>query len=103
MKLTLSMTLCLMILSRGGKHGYAIMTEIAKFTDYEVSAGTLYRSLDQMVLAGLIKETATEKPEDDMRRKYYCITEEGRQAVSLEFDRLERLVYTARSMGIVMR
>ena len=102
--LTRAMTLILIVLSQGARHGYAIMTEIVSMTDgeYQVSAGTLYRSIGQMVKSGLVEEAPElfDPEHDDERRKYYKITDQGRKTVTAELRRLDRLVQGARSLGV---
>lgn len=99
-ELTRAMTLVLIVLCKGAGHGYAIMTEIERMTagDYCVKAGTLYRSISQMIEHGLIEEApaACYPTSKDVRRTYYRITDPGRRAVTDELQRLERLLRSAR-------
>ena len=88
----------LVALADGELHGYAIMQEIDRLTDGAEAVGptTLYRSIHQMLDAGLLEEI--EPPDDsDERRRYYRITGAGRRAAIAEADRLERLARLARS------
>ena len=89
------------------RHGYAIIQEVAVRTDGEVrlSAGTLYRSIQRMVEQDLIEETAARPaPElDDERRRYYRITEYGREVALAETERLQGMVRIARATGVVPR
>ena len=68
----------LIALADGEKHGYAIIKEVARRTDGEVtlSAATLYTIVRRFVQEGVIAETA-ERPDpalDDERRRYYRLT-----------------------------
>lgn len=92
-ELTRAMLLILLVLRTGERHGYAIMQEIAQLTggEYEVSTGTLYRSLAQMDGAGLIDKTP-DQDVHDYRRKRYSITEQGREAAANELQRMKRLI-----------
>lgn len=103
-ELTRAMTLVLIVLTKGARHGYAIMTEIVSVTEgeYRVSAGTLYRSIGQMLKHGLVEEAPElfDPEHDDERRKYYRITAQGQEAVALELRRMEKLVQGARSQGV---
>jgi DNA-binding PadR family transcriptional regulator len=68
----------LMAVADEDRHGYAIIQDIAARTDgaLQMSAGTLYRSIQRMQEQGLIVE-ARERPapeDDDERRRYYRIT-----------------------------
>jgi DNA-binding PadR family transcriptional regulator len=89
----------LLALADGERHGYGIMREIAASTggQMRVGPGTLYRSIKQMLAAGLIIEGG-ERPDpalDDARRRYYRLTGFGRRAAQLEALRLARLVRLA--------
>jgi DNA-binding PadR family transcriptional regulator len=89
----------LLALIDGERHGYSIMQEVARYTDGSVRLGptTLYRSIKQMLAAGLIEEVA-ERPDptlDDERRRYYRLTAFGRQVAAAEMQRLEQLLAVA--------
>lgn len=85
------------------RHGYAIIQDVADRTDGDVqlSAGTLYRSVQRMVEQGLIDEVRPRRVSlpDDERRRYYRVTAFGRQVARAEAGRLQRLVRLARSSG----
>src|SRR2546426_6063249 len=85
----------LMALADEDRHGYAIIQDIASRTDGELqmSAGTLYRSIQRMLEQGLIVETR-ERPapeEDDERRRYYRITTFGAAVARAQTRRLAPL------------
>ena len=89
------------------RHGYAIIQEVAARTDGAVrlSAGTLYRSIQKMVELDLIDETV-ERPAadlDDERRRYYRISDFGRQVARAEAKRLQALVQLAMTCGLAPR
>ncbi len=91
----------LLTLVDGERHGYSIMQEVARSTDGTARLGptTLYRSIKQMLAAGLIEELA-ERPDptlDDERRRYYRLTTFGRQVAVAETQRLEDVLAIARS------
>ncbi len=93
--------LILVALADGDLHGYALKKEILRRTDGKVKlgAGTLYRSIRQLVDLGLIEES-DQRPDpalDDERRSYYRLTQLGRQAACAETERLADLVRIARS------
>lgn len=84
------------------RHGLGIAEEIERASEgaVELGPGTLYRSLSEMVEAGLIDPVPA--PEGaDPRRKYYRATEEGTDLVARETARLGRLVATARARGVL--
>ena len=86
----------LLSLADGEQHGYGIMQEVLNRTTGRVRLwpATLYGSIKRLVEAGLIEESA-KRPEaelDDARRRYYRLTEPGRQVLDAECDRLQELV-----------
>ena len=68
----------LVALSQGTRHGYAIMKEIETRTggSFGVGAGSLYRSIRQLVDAKFIVEIEEKDPTHPQRR-LYRITQEG--------------------------
>src|SRR3569833_1939232 len=82
----------LLSLADEGRHGYAVIQDIARRTHGEIklSAGTLYRSIQRLQEQGLIVETRTRPApeEDDVRRRYYAITAMGKAAARAEVRRL---------------
>ncbi|WP_047865993.1 PadR family transcriptional regulator [Rubrobacter aplysinae] len=91
------------------RHGYGIAREVESRTGggVKLGPGTLYGAIKRMISQGLIVEA--EEQEDgrsegsghEERRRYYRITGTGRQAASMEAQRLESLVSTARSRGLL--
>jgi DNA-binding PadR family transcriptional regulator len=95
----------LLALAGGAKHGYAIMREIAGASDgaLRIGPGTLYRSIKQLLAAGMIEES-DDRPDpalDDERRRYYRLTAVGRRVVQAEAMRLARLVSRAGAHGLL--
>ena len=86
------------------RHGYAIIQDIAARTGGEIqmSAGTLYRSIQRMQEQGLIVESRKrpDPEEDDERRRYYQITSFGAAVARAEAGRLAQLIKLARARGI---
>jgi DNA-binding PadR family transcriptional regulator len=70
------------------RHGYGIMQYVKELTGDEIvlGAGTVYTSFTKMENDGLIILTRTEN-----KRKFYTITELGKEVLSLEIKRIERL------------
>ncbi len=70
------------------RHGYGIMQYTANLTAGRVNigAGTLYALLSRFEQEGLICSTRQEE-----NRKYYQLTDFGRNTLEEEFDRLHRL------------
>jgi DNA-binding PadR family transcriptional regulator len=79
-------------------HGYGIMLDIAERSDGRVklSPGTLYGSIKQMLDDGFIEEVASKSSVDDERRRYYRLTQEGREAARQEMARMSALLGHAR-------
>ena len=94
----------LLSLAHGDRHGYAIIQDVAARTggDVQLSAGTLYRSIQRMLEQGLIIEVRPRRVSlrEDERRRYYRISSFGRQVARAETEQLERLVRLARAGGL---
>jgi DNA-binding PadR family transcriptional regulator len=95
----------LLALADGERHGYAIMRAVADETDGTVrlGPGTLYRSLRDLLAAGLIAESDA-RPDpalDDERRRYYRLTPGGAATLQAEVYRLARLVDLARGKSLM--
>lgn len=102
--LTPAMFHVLLALADEDKHGYAILKEVAEQTNDEVqlSTGTLYGIIKRLLETGMIKEVR--KPaakNDDPRRRYYRLTETGRQVTVAEAKRLEKLLLRARTKRLI--
>lgn len=63
--------------------------------DLVISAGTLYRSLEQMVNRGLLAEEESSAPNTDERRRFYSATDLGRQQLQIEIMNLKLLIQIA--------
>jgi DNA-binding PadR family transcriptional regulator len=94
----------LLSLAEEDRHGYAIILDVVARTNGEIklSAGTLYRSIQRMLEAGLITEVRTRPApaQDDERRRYYRITPFGKSVARAEVERLRTLVKMARLCGL---
>jgi DNA-binding PadR family transcriptional regulator len=73
----------------GPLHGYAISRRAAELSggDVRLTAGTLYGALDRMTARKLI-EVDHEDTVAGRLRRYYRLTDSGREAVVREADRL---------------
>lgn len=76
-------------------HGYGIIGDIRDRTarEVELSTSTLYGAIKRMMRDGLIEQSDMRPtPEsDDARRRYYRITDFGREVAQREARRIERL------------
>ncbi len=91
----------LLSLADGERHGYSILREISAQTRGKLHIGptTLYRSIRQLLETGLIEES-DERPDpalDDERRRYYRLSEFGRQVAVAEVKRLDEVLAIAHS------
>lgn len=92
-------------LADGELHGYGIMQDVDRVTNGEtkLGPGTLYRSIQRMVVDGLIEELdiALDGEADDDRRRYYRLTDRGHAVATAEANRLALLVDAARERGLI--
>ena|SRR3984893_1074557 len=105
--LTPAMFHILLALADGEKHGYAVLKEVARRTDNKVrlSAGTLYGNLARLESAGLIAES-DRRPEvalDDERRRYYRLTEFGREVAVADAKRMEETLLQAHAKKLLRK
>ena len=91
----------LLALTAGDRHGLGIADDVEQSSrGWEIGPGTLYRSLAEMVEAGLIRSIRAPVADADPRRKFYRITPAGRAALSAETRRLNHLVGAARARRV---
>jgi DNA-binding PadR family transcriptional regulator len=97
--LTPAMFHVLLALAGDDMHGYAILKEVALRTAGEVqlSTGTLYGIIKRLLNDGLITELRARPAaaNDDERRRYYRLTDRGRQMLSAELQRYDEVVAIA--------
>jgi len=88
-------------------HGYAIKREIEMRTGGAISLGpgALYGTLQRMLADGLIAECGerADPERDNVRRRFYRLTAEGRKLAAAEAARLESLVRLARAKHILRK
>jgi DNA-binding PadR family transcriptional regulator len=91
----------LLALADGPSHGYGIMQEVDEFTagSTRLGPGTLYRSIQRMLVDGLIEELeiAAHDETDDDRRRYYRLTPKGLATAKAEALRIANLVDAAQT------
>lgn len=89
----------LFVLFRGQRHGYAMVKAIEDRTGGRVSLepSNLYRRIRRLMRDGLVEESDTRPaPElDDERRRYYGLTDLGREVLAAEAERMRGLVVEA--------
>ncbi len=90
----------LLALEEGERHGYGIIKEVERHTDGQIrlEPSPLYRRLKRLLDSGIVEE-ADKRPVpelDDERRRYYRLTDYGRQLVAAEAQRLVKLAASER-------
>jgi DNA-binding PadR family transcriptional regulator len=97
----------LLALADGPSHGYGIMQEVDEFTagSTRLGPGTLYRSIQRMLVDGLIEELAiaAHDESDDDRRRYYRLTPKGLAAAKGEAQRIANLVDAAQQRRLLTK
>jgi DNA-binding PadR family transcriptional regulator len=95
----------LLALAGGECHGYGIMQEVERLTggQLHLGPGTLYRSIQRMLVDGLIEESkdAPDSESEDERRRNYRLTGFGREVARAESLRLEVLLEAARQRNLL--
>jgi DNA-binding PadR family transcriptional regulator len=83
--------LVLTALAAEPQHGYSVLDDVRRISEGRVrlQAGTLYGILDRLRADGLIQVDREEVVASRLRR-YYRLTELGRDLLSAETDRLHR-------------
>jgi len=97
----------LVALADRDRHGYSIMQDVGARTDGKVvlSAGTLYTAIRRMLEQGLIEELRESPDPDsgDERRRYYGLTQFGRDVAVAEARRLNSMLEHARATKLIPR
>jgi DNA-binding PadR family transcriptional regulator len=95
----------LLVLAEGEAHGYHVIRRTRERTEGAVDLlpGTLYRALQRLEAQGWVRRTEgpLEVELEDPRRRYYALTEPGRQVVAAELRRLEGLVRVGRELDLL--
>jgi DNA-binding PadR family transcriptional regulator len=88
----------LLSLAIKSRHGYDIMKQVEEDSGKKVllGPGTLYGSIKRMLESKLIKEISGDSP----RRKYYALTDKGRDAISGELQRYNDAVELAKRKNV---
>lgn len=95
----------LLALADTERHGYGIILEVGERTDglIRLRTGTLYTLLQRLLDESLIEESDIRPgpDQDDQRRKYYRLTDLGREVLAAEARRLESLISEARRKHVL--
>jgi DNA-binding PadR family transcriptional regulator len=97
----------MLALADADRHGYGIMLRIAEMTNQKLKLGpgTLYTAIKRLLDGKLIEE-CKERPEgeaDDVRRRYYRMTNFGMKVLSAETVRMQSLLKVARANQLPTR
>src|SRR5215468_1134241 len=94
----------LVALADGDRHGYAIMQDVATGTGgrLKLNPGTLYTTIRRLLEQGLVMELddRPDPEDDDERRRYYRLTDIGREVAKAEAERLQQALAFARQAGL---
>lgn len=93
----------LLALANEDLHGLAVMKAVLDQTQGHLRLwpAMLYGSLKQMTEAGLIEEREDDCASDADRRRFYGITDPGRQALTVEVERLAGYIRLAERRRVV--
>jgi DNA-binding PadR family transcriptional regulator len=86
-------------------HGYEVRKKAEALSDntIKLDAGSLYRSIAQLLDQGLLKEVEpqSEIESTDARRRYYGLTPSGREVAAAEAERMAGLLEHAAFSGLI--
>lgn len=77
-------------LSEREQYGYELVKRLVALPGMGVTEGTLYPLLSRLRLQGLVSTRLEESPEGPAR-KYYTLTDEGREGLALMQEYMDRL------------
>ncbi len=104
-KMTPAVFHVLLAVADGETHGYRIMQEVAERSrgSVKLGPGSLYFTINRLTESGMIEES-DQRPDpdlDDSRRKYYRLTEYGKDVLASELATLADIVAVARSKDLI--
>ena len=95
----------LLALADADRHGYGIMMEVRDRTGGRVvlGPGTLYGTIKRLLERGLILETAEETDPSlgEERRRYYRLSDLGRELAAAEARRMAHLIEDAEAKALI--
>lgn len=95
----------LLALVETDRHAYGIMKDLPESTDgaVEIGPGSLHFTLQKLLDAEMIEESDAQRDpaRSDSRRKYFRLTDFGRDALATEASRLAKVVDVAAAHGLV--
>ena len=97
--------LILFSVASGERYGYGIVKQVEADSGGQVNfdPANLYRAIKRLIRTGLIAETERRPTAESggQQRRYYAITEFGREVVALEAQRLATLADAARAEKLI--
>jgi DNA-binding PadR family transcriptional regulator len=96
--------LVLLLLAEAPSYGVELLQRLDEASDggVRLNAGSLYRTISQLVDEGLVEPTEEVKSAGrGAPRKLYGVTERGRSALRAEAERQARLLRRARSLDLL--
>lgn len=90
----------LLALSLKERHGYEIIKQITDDSNGKIklSPGALYTSIKQLNEQGLIEEVESK---DDVRRRYYRLTNKGKKSLGAELEYYDKSVALAKQRRVL--
>jgi PadR family transcriptional regulator PadR len=81
----------LLCLRKQEHYGYALIREVKEVTSLEITEGTIYPLLDRLKTEELVTARWEEPEDGGVPRKYYHLTEQGKQVLKRMEDTWARL------------
>ncbi|SDY27337.1 PadR family transcriptional regulator [Thermoactinomyces sp. DSM 45892] len=81
----------IMLALREPAHGYVIMQKVEEMSAgaVRIAAGTLYGAIENLMKHKLIGRVETQ----DARRKVYVLTDQGRDVLELDIERMQHIIH----------
>ena len=97
----------LLALAHGPRHGYAVMAAVEESAgdQLRVGPGTIYGCISRMEEEGFVREAPASDAADGRGRPRRCwrLTDEGRDALAAEAERLSRMAELVQSTLVIQR
>lgn len=95
----------LLALAEEARHGYGIKLDVERRTDRRITlgSGTLYVAIQRLEKEGLVmgSRRKARSGREKLRRRYFALTDAGRQALRRELTQLDRVVRYARTLDLL--
>ena len=93
----------LMVLADGPAHGYGIVKEADERFGQSVKLdpANLYRAILRLMRDGVVQDVADQPPDASEQRRYFELTQRGRDVLAAEAERLATLTDAARTRALI--